>query len=111
MLKSMASTNGPDLPALEERALSQGGYFDRGDAHSYGLSDRVLTYHVGTGRFERVFPGVYRLRTAPLAPNDHFIQAWAWSNYRGPISHETALALFRLSPVTPTHMHLTVPFD
>ena len=100
-----------DLAGLEAHALGQGGYFDRADARSHGLTDRLLTYHVSTGRFERVFPGVYRLRTAPYAPNDEYLQAWVWSNYRGAISHESALALFGLSDVMPGHVHLTVPPD
>ncbi|HXI15164.1 MAG TPA: type IV toxin-antitoxin system AbiEi family antitoxin domain-containing protein [Chloroflexota bacterium] len=107
----MASNKVPDLPGLEEHALMQGGYFDRTDAHTYGLSDRLLAYHSSTGRFERVFPGVYRLRRAPLAQNDQYLQAWVWSNYRGAISHESALALYDLSDVMPVQVHLTVPPD
>src|SRR5688500_15553732 len=109
MLKSMEPRKATDLAGLEAHALGQGGYFDRADARSHGLSDRLLTYHVSTGRFERVFPGVYRLRTAPYAPNDEYLQAWVWSNYRGAISHESALALFGLSDVLPGDVHLAVP--
>lgn len=100
-----------NLSNLEEHALQQGGYFDRAGAHSYGISDRALTYHVRTRRFERIFPGVYRLRTAPYAPGDHYLQAWVWSNYRGAISHKSALTLFHLSDVLPGQVHLTVPLD
>jgi len=107
----MNAPNQPDLPGLEAYALVQGGYFDRGDAHDYGLNDQALYYHAGTGRFERVYPGVYRLRTAPIAPRDDLLRAWVWTNYRGAISHETALALFGLSDVMPGHVHLTVPPD
>ena len=109
MLKSIAMTQAPNLNGLEAFALAQGGYFDRRDAQENGLSDRLLAYHSGTGRFERVFPGVYRLHRAPLAQNDHYLQAWVWSNYRGVISHESALALYDLSDVMPVQVHLTVP--
>jgi predicted transcriptional regulator of viral defense system len=57
----------------------------------------------------RTFPGVYRLRRAPIAQNDQYLQAWVWSNYRGAISHESALALYDLSDVMPVEVHLTVP--
>jgi hypothetical protein len=30
---------------------------------------------------------------APAAPNDELLLAWVWSNYRGAISHDSALAL------------------
>jgi predicted transcriptional regulator of viral defense system len=95
---------------LEAFALDQGGYFDRGDALDHGLGDDDLAHHVRTGRFERVFPGIYRLAVAPYARHDELLRAWVWTNYRGAISHESALALFGLSDVVPTAVHLTVPF-
>lgn len=98
-----------DLRGLEALALEQGGYFDRSDALAHGVGDRLLHYHVKTGRFERVFPGVYRLHVAPIAPNDDLLLAWVWSNYRGVISHESALALYGLSDVMPCQVQLTVP--
>jgi predicted transcriptional regulator of viral defense system len=101
----------PDLAALETLALHQGGYFDRQDAQTYGIGDRLLHYHVRTGRFERCFPGVYRLSRAPIAQHDDLLQAVVWTNYRGAISHESALALYGLADVMLTHVHLTVPPD
>lgn len=99
----------PDIYGLHILALSQGGYFDRADARAHGLSDRLLHHYVHTGRFERVFPGVYRLAVAPLSPHDDLLQAWVWSTYRGAISHESALALFGLSDVLPSRVRITVP--
>src|SRR5579875_1378804 len=90
-----------DLSGLEAFALGQGGYFDRRDAHRYGITDSLLRYHTRTGRFERVFPGVYRLRVAPISPYDEYLLAWIWTNYRGAISHESALALYDLGDVMP----------
>lgn len=101
----------PDLTGLEGIALQQGGYFDRQDAQTHGLGDRLLHYHVGTGRFERCFPGVFRLSRAPLAPHDDLLLAQVWTNYRGVISHHSALALYTLSDVMPHRVHLTVPLD
>ncbi|MDB5059110.1 MAG: hypothetical protein JWO59_2582 [Chloroflexi bacterium] len=99
----------PDQYGLEALALAQGGYFDRGDAAEHGLSDRLIHHHVHSGRFERVFPGVYRLSVAPFSPHDDLWQAWIWSNYRGAISHESALQLFGLSDVLPSRVQITVP--
>jgi hypothetical protein len=106
ILHSMKQT---DLPGLEMLALHQGGYFDRGDAHTHGLGDDLLSYHVKAGRFERLYPGVFRLRIAPVSRHDDLLLAWVWSNYRATISHESALALFQLSDILPSQIHLTVP--
>lgn len=98
-----------DLPGLEALALDQGGYFERGDAHEHGIRDDLLYYYVRTGRFERMAPGIYRLRIAPRGPRDELLLAWVWSNYRGAISHESALALYGLSDVLPSRVQMTVP--
>jgi predicted transcriptional regulator of viral defense system len=99
----------PNLRGLETRALDHGGYFDRRDAIEHGVSDRMLTHHVRSGRFERLYPGIFRLCTAPIAVHDDLLLAWVWSNYRGAISHESALALYGLSDVLPSRVQLTVP--
>jgi predicted transcriptional regulator of viral defense system len=98
-----------DLRGLEALALGQGGYFDRRDAQSHGITDSLLRYHTQTGRFERVLPGVYRLPVAPIDPYDEYLLAWIWTNYRGAVSHESALALYDLADILPTRIHVTVP--
>ena len=103
------SIEATDRRGLETLALEQGGYFDRRDALSHGISDSLLRYHTQTGRFERVLPGVYRLRIAPISPHDEHLLAWVWTNYRGAISHESALALYDLADILPSRIHLTVP--
>lgn len=110
MLSSMRHGTG-GLWETEALALAQGGYFDRADALACGLSDRTLHHHVHSGRFERVYPGVYRLAIAPVAPQDDFWLALVWTNQRGAISHASALTLYDLSDVMPGRVHLTVPPD
>ncbi|MGH2457951.1 MAG: type IV toxin-antitoxin system AbiEi family antitoxin domain-containing protein [Chloroflexota bacterium] len=102
-------TKRADLRGLEAFALAQGGYFDRRDAHAHDVGDSLLHYHTQTGRFERLLPGVYRLSAAPISPYDEFLLAWVWTNYRGVISHESALALYDLADVLPARVHVTVP--
>lgn len=97
------------LGELEALALEQGGYFDREDARERGIGDDLLHYYVRTGRFERMAPGIYRLRIAPRGQRDELLLAWVWSNYRGVISHESALALYGLSDVLPSRVQMTVP--
>ncbi|TAK31059.1 MAG: hypothetical protein EPO21_18305 [Chloroflexota bacterium] len=98
-----------DLAGLETLALEQSGYFDRHDALARGITDALLRYHTRTGRFERMLPGVYRLHAAPIGPYDEYLLAWVWTNYRGAISHESALALYELGDVLPARMQVTVP--
>jgi predicted transcriptional regulator of viral defense system len=105
------TTRRPALRDLEALALTQGGYFDRQDALARGIRDDLLHHHVSTGRFERVLPGVYRLASAPLSPRDDLLLAWVWSNYRGAISHESALALYGLGDLMPMRVQLIVPPD
>lgn len=104
--RALKQTN---LIGLETLALEQGGYFNRRDALKYGLGDSLLRYHTQAGRFERILLGVYRLRTAPVSPYDEYLLAWIWTNYRGAISHESALALYDLGDILPNRVHVTVP--
>ena len=110
MLNSMSDWS-PGPRQLEALALTQGGYFDRADALAHGLSDQTLHHHVRSRRFERIYPGVYRVKIAPVAQDDELLLALVWPNHRGAISHESALALYGLSDVMPGRVHLTVPPD
>lgn len=103
---------GPCGPALGSCAaptatVGASGQMSEWRKNSYGCGR--LHHHVGTGRFERLFPGVYRMCNAPVAPHDDLLLAWVWSNYRATISHESALALYGLSDVMPSRVQLTVP--
>lgn len=109
MLKKSRAPKSSDLASLESLALGQGGYFRREDALAYGITDRLLSYHTRTGRFERLLPGVYRVIRSPITSNDEILLAWVWSRYRGAISHESALALYDLSDLLPAKVQLTVP--
>jgi predicted transcriptional regulator of viral defense system len=104
-----SSATQSDLAGLTALALQQGGYFDRRDAHQHGMTDSLLRYHTQRGRFDRILPGVYRLHLAPIHPHDEYLLAWIWTNYRGAISHESALALYDLGDIVPAHVHVTVP--
>ncbi len=101
----------PRYTDLEKLALAHGGYFDRADAQAHGVGDVALRRRLAKGRYERIYPGVYRLAIAPTSPHDELFLAWVWSNYRAVISHESALALYGLSDLLPSQVHLSVPLD
>jgi len=94
----------PNTRGLELLALGHGGYFDRADALAHGFSNQLVHHHVRAGRFERIYPGVYRLAIAPPAQHDDLLLAWVWSNYRDAISHDSALALYGLSDLLPPRL-------
>ena len=51
----------PHHDSLCQLAEQQGGYFTATQAREPGFSYSLLSYHEGTGRFERMRPRAYRL--------------------------------------------------
>jgi len=99
---------------LRAKADACGGYFTSREAADAGYGYSHLCYHVGTGRFERVFHGVYRLRSSPISQHDDLVRLSLWSRDRldrpqAVVSHASALALHGLTLRLPEHVHLRVP--
>ena len=101
------------LYALAER---QQGFFSARQAESAGFDRRNHTYHLSRGHWVREARGLYRLSHFPRTPEADLCLWSLWS--RGPlgattppgiISHESALALHKLSDLLPDKIHLTVP--
>ncbi|NUP96593.1 MAG: type IV toxin-antitoxin system AbiEi family antitoxin domain-containing protein [Planctomycetaceae bacterium] len=95
-------------------AEAQGGYFTSREAATAGYGYSHLTYHVGTGRFERVAHGTYRLSSVPVSPHDDLIRLSLWSRDsqdrpQAVASHVSALTVHGLTLLLPETTHLTVP--
>jgi predicted transcriptional regulator of viral defense system len=99
----------PDHDALYQLAEGQAGYFTAAQAREAGFSRSLLSYHVSTGRFERVKPRVCRLVQFPASPHEDLYVAWLQAGPRSVISHDSALALYDLSDLLPDQIHVTVP--
>lgn len=99
----------PDHDALYQLAEEQAGYFTATQAREAGFSYSLLAYHVGTGRFERVKPRVYRIVLFPSSPHEDLYVAWLQAGLHAVISHDSALALYDLSDLLPHRIHVTVP--
>ena len=99
----------PDHDALYQVAEQQAGYFTARQARQAGFSPSLLSYHVGTGRFERVRPRVYRLVRFPASEHEDLYVAWLQAGPYSVISHDSALALYDLSDRLPDRIHITVP--
>lgn len=102
------------LPLLLEVAEEHGGIVSAADAREAGISGNTLVRLAERGTLLRVARGVYRLPMFPAAASKHAelqaAVAWARAN-NGPqsaISHESALALYGISDVLPSRIHLTI---
>ena len=98
-----------DHNALYQVAEQQAGYLTAAQARQAGFSRSLLSYHVGTGRFERVRPRVYRFVQFPALPHEDLYVAWLQAGPDAVISHDSALALYDLSDLLPDQIHVTVP--
>jgi hypothetical protein len=86
----------------------QAGVITRAQAHESGLSDDTIAHRVASGRWQRIYPGVYTTFSGPLPRQ---ARLWAAVLYAGPgavLSHETAAEFQRLVDNRSPHIHLTV---
>ena len=95
---------------LFEAAVDQRGYVTTAQARAEGIRPGTLAMMASRGTIERVSHGVYRLVQFPVAPHASYMEASLWpAGVRGVISHESALALYEISDVNPSKIHITVP--
>lgn len=99
---------------LYELAESQSGYFTAAQARAAGLHPVRLVQLERTEDIERLSRGVYRLARYPISPFGQYMEASLWPQVRRPelrgtVSHESALAIYGLSDVSPNKVHITLP--
>jgi predicted transcriptional regulator of viral defense system len=99
----------PDWNRLFETAATQAGLFTTKQGAEAGYSPQLLVHYVRTGKTVRVRRGIYRLVHFPAGEHEELVAAWLWSELAGVVSHQSALALHRLSDVLPAQIHLTLP--
>lgn len=90
-------------------AFQQAGYFTAAQALEAGYSYQAQKYHADAGNWVRIDRGIFRLPEWPADPDDVFVRWTLWSDGRGVVSHDSALAIHGLSDVDPVQVHLTVP--
>ncbi|RKG72618.1 type IV toxin-antitoxin system AbiEi family antitoxin domain-containing protein [Corallococcus terminator] len=103
------SPTGPDWDRLYEFAASQEGLFTTRQGAEAGYSPQLLQHYVRIGRVRRIRRGIYRLVHFPAGEHEDLVAIWLWSEQAGTFSHQTALALYDLSDVLPSRIHLTLP--
>jgi len=99
---------------LLEIAAEQEGYFTAKQALEAGYSYRLQHYHKTKGHWSEAGHGIYRLAAYPHSTYEDLIRWCLWSvNRKGipqaVISHDTALAVYELSDLMPSKIHITVP--
>ena len=94
---------------LFDLASTQGGYFTAAQARSLGYNRRTLSHHAHANHLERHGRGFYRFAEFPAQSHEDVVAAWLKEGAaHAVVSHETALALYDLSPIRPKKIHLTV---
>ncbi|MDP3151438.1 MAG: type IV toxin-antitoxin system AbiEi family antitoxin domain-containing protein [Archangium sp.] len=101
----------PEWDRLYETAAGQAGLFTTQQAAEAGYSPQLLVHYVHSGKALRVRRGIYRLVHFPAGEHEELVGTWLWSEQRGVVSHQTALALHGLSDALPAHVHLTLPSE
>lgn len=87
----------------------QAGVVTRVQAIKVGLSEGAIRHRVATGRWQRLYEGVYATFSGPVPRQG---ELWAAVLYAGPgavLSHETAAELQRLLDKPASFIRLTVP--
>jgi predicted transcriptional regulator of viral defense system len=87
----------------------QEGLFTTQQAAEAGYSPQLLLHHLAIGTVVRLRRGIYRLVHFPPGEHEELVTAWLWSERSAVFSHQTALALHRLSDAMPARLHLTLP--
>ena len=102
------------LDELLPLAEQNDGLVTASQARAIGILDSVLARLTQRGKLERVARGVYRIPYYPADRLSQYREAVLWvRSSHGPkdiaLSHETALAVYGISDVNPSQVHITVP--
>jgi hypothetical protein len=87
-----------------------GGIVDKDQARRAGFSDRQIWHRVNSGRWQRIYPGVYATFTGRLSRNARLWAAIRWAGDGAMLSHETAAEVHgMIDRLLGETIHLTVP--
>jgi hypothetical protein len=91
-------------------AAEQAGYFSHEQALAAGYADPNVGRNVAAGLWERAGRGVYRLAGWPYEPWEDYAYWSLWSDRRGVVSHQSAIAYWGIGLLQPiAGVDLTVP--
>jgi hypothetical protein len=81
---------------------------DREQALAVGFSDRQIEHRINTGKWQRVYPGVYATFSGPLPREARLWAALRWAGEGALLSHETAAEVQELADKPSRIIHVTV---
>ncbi len=102
-------TERPDFTHLYKIAEAQAGYFTARQAHEAGYSRERLSGVTARDQFIRVQRGIYRLPHFPASRFEDLFVAHLRTGPNSVISHDSALAVYDLSDVLPSEIHVIMP--
>ncbi|MFA5874071.1 MAG: type IV toxin-antitoxin system AbiEi family antitoxin domain-containing protein [Anaerolineales bacterium] len=102
-------TERPDFTHLYKIAEAQAGYFTARQAHEAGYSRERLSDLTARDQFIRVQRGIYRLPHFPASRFEDLFIAHLRTGPNSVISHDSALAVYDLSDVLPSEIHVIMP--
>lgn len=111
MNNSLPSTAGPAERSQWLMLLSvQEGIVTKDQARRAGFSDRQIVHRVSTGRWQRIYPGIYATFSGRLSRSAQLWAAVRWAGEGAMLSHETAAEVQGMidRPAGKT-IHITVP--
>lgn len=112
MLSSLAAEGGVGKSAELEClrvASRQHGVISRRQARDLGMSDRRITHRLASGRWEPLFPAVYRVEGSVRTWHQELRAALTWAGRRAAISHGAAAALLGFARFKPGAIELSAP--
>jgi very-short-patch-repair endonuclease len=98
----------PDL-ALARMAACQHGAVTLDQLVAAGLDKSAISRRVAAGRLHRIHRGVYAFGNPNLSREGRFLAAVLACGQGAVLSHESAAALWRLSPTCPPVVHVSIP--
>jgi hypothetical protein len=79
----------------------QQGVLNRSQALEAGLGRGAIQRRLDSGEWQRLHPGVYRMRGAPPSWEQKLMAATLWAGPESAVSHRSAAALWKLDGIDP----------
>ncbi len=89
-------------------AEEQYGAGSRAQAITCGMTPGTIDLRIGTGRFDILFPAVYRVAGSPRTGRRRAMAACLWLGKDALVSYKTAGVLLKLDRLRTTDLHVTV---
>jgi hypothetical protein len=106
----MLGSMGIEIPRdVLELARLQAGVIGRGQAIRIGAPGSAILSKVTSGRWRKIYPGVYATFTGPVTRDAQLWAALVYAGAGAQLSHETAAEVLQLTTVACPLIHLSIP--